>query len=462
MPSILPRFTQLPDWLAWLETLHPKSIDLGLSRVYQVAKALDLIADPSSISHEYSGALAINNVHTFVVAGTNGKGSCVATIEQMLCAQNLRVGSYTSPHLHHYCERIRIDGAPVNESFVCSAFAAIDHVRGDISLTYFEFSTLAALWIFAEEKVPYIVLEVGLGGRLDAVNIVDADIAIVTSIAVDHEEWLGSDREVIALEKLGVTRCNKPVVIAETVLTKSLNCFIADKKAQNNGSHPIDNRVSVINQHFAAIPSADNTSWQWQTNGDHYVLPLPSLPLESVAAALEALHISGLLPELDDMSLVKMTLSQLHLAGRYQVINVAQRTVVFDVAHNPAASAMLSYRLQRSLPNEDGGKAGSKKGRVFAVFAVMADKDIPAIIASLSGVFDCWFVGSLQDNERSVSMHKLGVLLQESNQRYSASDTIEQAFDDALSQSSEHDRIVVFGSFFTVAALQNHITVSLS
>jgi len=452
MSSTLPRFIQLSDWLAWLETLHPKAIDLGLSRVYQVANQLNLLQVPSTISHEYSGALAINNAYTFVVAGTNGKGSCVTTIEQVLLAQGLRVGSYTSPHLHHYCERICIDGEPVGESLVCAAFAAIDHARGDISLTYFEFATLGALWIFVQEKIPYIVLEVGLGGRLDAVNIVDADIAIVTSIAVDHEEWLGCDRETIAVEKLGVTRRGKPVVIAETALTQSLSHFISEQKTQTN-------KISVINQNFSATPSPNNGQWEWVTNADYHMLPLPSLPLESVAAALEALHVSGLLPDSDDMALVKTTVSQLHLAGRYQISQCANRTIIFDVAHNPAASSMLSHRLQNHPAKKGARKDVSKEGRVLAVFAVMDDKDIPAIIAPLINDIDHWFVGQLQKNLRSASTHTVCTLLQGANQCHSSFNTIEQAFDNALSQSTEHDRIVVFGSFFTVAAVQNHISV---
>jgi len=229
----MPRFSLLSDWLAWLETLHPQAIDLGLSRIHQVANKLNLLRAPSFISHEHSAALAVEAGRVFTVAGTNGKGSCVATIEQTLIAQHYKVGSYTSPHLHHYCERIRIDGKPADDSLVCDAFAAIDEARGNISLTYFEFGTLAALWIFVQQQIPYVVLEVGLGGRLDAVNIVDADIAIVTSIAVDHEEWLGSDREVIAVEKLGVTRKDRPTVIAEQDLTKSLLDFIQTQQAED-------------------------------------------------------------------------------------------------------------------------------------------------------------------------------------------------------------------------------------
>jgi dihydrofolate synthase/folylpolyglutamate synthase len=447
----MPRFSLLSDWLAWLETLHPQAIDLGLSRIYQVAKKLNLLYPPSAISHEYSGALAIDAGRVFTVAGTNGKGSCVATIEQVLLAQGYKVGSYTSPHLHHYCERIRIDGKPVSDSMVCDAFAAIDHVRGDISLTYFEFGTLAALWIFVQQQIPFVVLEVGLGGRLDAVNIVDTDIAIVTSIAVDHEEWLGSDREVIALEKLGVTRSDKPTVITEPILTQSLSDFIQIREAENSA-------VSVINQNFTAT-LLDDGLWQWHANvtvdnnEDLMILPLPTLPLNSVTAGLQALHFSQLLPDSAEQrsKLLGEVFRALTLAGRYQTCEYRNRHIIFDVAHNPAAALVLSDRLQadQSLSN----------GNTIAVFAAMDDKDIRAIVKPLTSQIDEWFIGALAMNERAIAVSALGNILQDANQHYRTFDKIEQAFDEAVSQSSEHDRIVVFGSFFTVAAVQSHNSI---
>ena len=232
------RFTQLQDWLSWLEQLHPKAIDLGLQRVYSVASNLNLLKPSTSISHEFSGAFNSDDINAcptvVTIAGTNGKGSCVSVLEQALVNQKSSskacVGSYTSPHLHHFCERIRIDQQPVSEALVCDAFADIDRARGDISLTYFEFGTLAALWIFARKNIPYILLEVGLGGKLDAVNIVDADIAVVTSIDIDHEDWLGSDRNIISQEKLGVARTGRPLIIAEANMTPALK--LAAEKAE--------------------------------------------------------------------------------------------------------------------------------------------------------------------------------------------------------------------------------------
>lgn len=454
----MPRFSLLSDWLAWLETLHPQAIDLGLSRIHQVANKLNLLRAPSSISHEHSAALAVEAGRVFTVAGTNGKGSCVATIEQTLIAQHYKVGSYTSPHLHHYCERIRIDGKPVDDSLVCDAFAAIDEARGDISLTYFEFGTLAALWIFVQQQIPYIVLEVGLGGRLDAVNIVDADIAIVTSIAVDHEEWLGSDREVIAVEKLGVTRKGRPTVIAEQDLTKSLLDFIQAQQAEDLVESSVDDGiVAVINQHFMARLLGDK-QWRWQrdllanNDAEAITLPLPTLPLDSVVAGLQALHMSQLLPDsVESCSLLLNTiLSKLHLNGRYQACEYQNRKVVFDVAHNPAAAQVLRNRLQLDK------SSAHPNATILAVFAVMDDKDILAIIDVLSDQVDQWFVGELVTNQRAASLSTLNNALKKANQPCRTFDTVEQAFDKAVSESSEHDRIVVFGSFFTVAAIQAH------
>ncbi|MGS2717628.1 bifunctional tetrahydrofolate synthase/dihydrofolate synthase [Eionea flava] len=436
----MPRFTLLSDWLAWLETLHPKSIDLGLSRVYRVAQQLKLLNPPSSVSHAYSGSLT-SGAYTFIVAGTNGKGSCVATIESLLLAQGKEVGSYTSPHLHHYCERIKIGGEPVAESLVCEAFAAIDQARGDISLTYFEFGTLAALWIFAQRNIPYIALEVGLGGRLDAVNIVDADIAVVTSIAVDHEEWLGSDREQIAREKLGVTRANSPVVIAEQHLTDSLYEFIAQHRQSSD--------LSVINESFSATTDGQNL-WRWQHRETSYSLPLPSLPLSSVAAAMEALVLSDLLP---DIAQCRQVLSVLSLAGRYQQQCIDNRTVIFDVAHNPAASLVLAHRLSQKASNDKENIVS----KTFAVFSVMEDKDIVGIVNPLHRVINHWYLGGLSNNLRSAPASLVIDVLKEQTKNYYGVETIEQAFDQALSESAEHDRIVVFGSFFTVAAIQEHI-----
>jgi dihydrofolate synthase/folylpolyglutamate synthase len=461
------RFTTLNDWLSWLEKLHPKAIDLGLQRVYIVACHLNLLKPASLISHEYSGAFNAKN-KTFnptivTVAGTNGKGSCVSTLEQSLTqmsakgsiahgAVNSLVGSYTSPHLHHFCERIRIDNNPVDEALVCEAFAAIDAARKDISLTYFEFGTLAALWIFAQKNISIIVLEVGLGGRLDAVNIVDADIAVVTSIDIDHEEWLGSDRNIISQEKLGVARNGRPLIIAETKLTpalklaaKSDNCLLIDRDF-------FINRISAIRPAFkenANNIGAENSleqkdHWQFQFKGAAQELPLPSLPLTSVASALIVLDLLKMLPNKENLDELMKTLS---LQGRFQKTLVNRTCVIYDVAHNPAAAIQLSKRLLQ--------EPTSNNGKTLAVIAVMSDKDHDAIFKPLLSVIDHWYLGDLPDIPRAARAHDLSIILKRNESSYDIESTIQNAFHKATTDACEHDRIVVFGSFYTVAAIQS-------
>jgi len=416
-----PRYNQLSDWLAWLESCHPKAIDLGLSRIYEVACRLNLFLDVNDCpQYPCSGVLNIPNANipnatVFTIAGTNGKGSCVATIEKCLLAQNYSVACYTSPHMNHYCERIHINGEPVSEDEVCLAFSEIDRAREEISLTYFEFGTLAALYLFVKHQVPYVVLEVGLGGRLDAANIVDADIAVVTSIAVDHEDWLGSDREVIALEKLGIARPHKPVVITETNLTCSLKSFIAEHSpvyciADHFSVEPIDQDYFLYySQEFKITSTETNTK-----NSLVRKLPLPSLPLNSVAAAMQALQVVGLLP---DQLTLEGVLQSLSLVGRYQQQSIDSRHVIFDVAHNPAAAEVLAQRLS----------ATSYPGKTLAVFAVMGDKDIEGIVQPLLECIDHWDIAEMSD--------------------------IPRAADQQLILS----HLASFGSFYTVSLVQKHI-----
>ncbi len=435
------RFTQLQDWLSWLEQLHPKAIDLGLQRVYSVASNLNLLKPSTSISHEFSGAFNSDDINAcptvVTIAGTNGKGSCVSVLEQALVNQKSSskacVGSYTSPHLHHFCERIRIDQQPVSEALVCDAFADIDRARGDISLTYFEFGTLAALWIFARKNIPYILLEVGLGGKLDAVNIVDADIAVVTSIDIDHEDWLGSDRNIISQEKLGVARTGRPLIIAEANMTPALK--LAAEKAE----------CLLIDRDFS-LNAVENKPDQWHLKYGEFsqTLPLPSLPLPSVAAAIIVLDLLKLMP---DEQYLEDLMGQVGLSGRFQKVTVNGQCVIYDVAHNPAAAIQLAKRLTQQ-PSIDGGKT-------LAVMAVMSDKDHNAIFEPLYDVIDDWYLGDLLDNPRAAKALDLKPLLDAQQCHYSIESTIEEAFHKANTIACGHDRIIVFGSFYTVAAIQS-------
>ncbi|MFT4610020.1 MAG: dihydrofolate synthase/folylpolyglutamate synthase, partial [Cellvibrionaceae bacterium] len=434
------RFIHLHDWLSWLETLHPKAIDLGLQRVYTVACALDLLIPASPVSHEFSGAFkpqdAKSTPTVITVAGTNGKGSCVSVLEQSLTYSSTNssntnstaqadavnfIGSYTSPHLHHFCERIRINMQPVSEALVCAAFAAIDTARGELSLTYFEFGTLAALWIFAQKNIPVIVLEVGLGGRLDAVNIVDADIAVVTSIDIDHEEWLGSDRNIISQEKLGVARAGRPLIIAETNLTPAL--ILA---ANNDNSLLIDRDFfirlhgdiqTVVTDEVDHSKEPGNSTqanhWQFQYKDLASVLPLPSLPLPSVAAAFVVLDLLKIMPTQEHLTAL---MQRLTLTGRFQKAIVANNCVIYDVAHNPAAAIYLAGRLLQEPANN--------RGKTLAVMAVMSDKDHDAILKPLLTVIDHWYIGDLTNLPRAARAQDLSVLLRRHQCSYDIESTI--------------------------------------
>lgn len=419
---------QLAGWLARLEALHPTEIELGLERVTLVAQRMGLLA------------LAENPAITIVtIAGTNGKGSCVATLEALGLARGMSVGAYTSPHLLHYGERIRIGGTPVADDLVCDAFAAIDQARGDISLTYFEFGTLAALEVFRRQDVRLILLEVGLGGRLDATNIIDSDIAVITSIDIDHEAWLGNNREIIGVEKAGIARAGRPVVSADPQPPQSIST------STNN----VGARLWQVGE-----------QWHWRVADEHWSLilrdetgavemlnqlPLPQLPLPSVAAGLQVAHLLGW--SLDEVWIRSQLLPQLTLSGRCQQLSYAGREVLLDVAHNPAAAKLLALSL-RSLP---------AAGKTFAVFGVMVDKDIDGLLAPLWGQVDGWFVCDLPGNSRAASasvlaqvLHRL-MLANQEQKPLSACSTVAEGLQQAVSLTGPDDRILVMGSFFTVA-----------
>ena len=418
----------LSDWLDRLQTLHPNAIDLGLARVYHVAMAMGLLLSPSEISCDYSGSLHLPGVNVITVAGTNGKGSCCKIIEQCLLASGLTVGSYTSPHVFHYCERITINGTAVSESLVCQAFAEIDRARGSITLTYFEYSTLAALWLFQQQQVDIVILEVGMGGRLDATNIVDAEIAVITSIDLDHQQWLGDDRAAIAKEKAGICRWGRPGVCADDNPPETL--LMLDK----------DHHCYWIGKEFSSCQQS-NKHWLWQSSTENrdYLLPEPQLPLPSVAAGMQVVSLLNALPAIEQL----MTMvTQTTLPGRYQQLLIKSRHCIFDVAHNPAATQLLAERLKQI----------TIYGKIRAVFAVMADKDVPGMLSPLWDCIDHWYIGELTDNPRAASVASVANLLVENHQRLTETKDIASALIKALTDADKDDRIVIFGSFYTVEA----------
>ena len=416
------RFETLQQWLTWQENLHSSEIDMGLDRVREVADRLQLLS-PSC--------------HVVNVAGTNGKGSCVATIEALCLDQKISVGSFTSPHLLRYNERIRVNGEQVSDQQICESFERIDQARKEISLTYFEFGTLAAIDIISRAEVDVMVLEVGLGGRLDAVNIMDADVAVVTSIAVDHEAWLGSDVSVIGYEKAGIYRADKWAICADEQAPTS----VADH-AHSIGAYWVAMGMSM-NMSLHADDFGEDQSWSWSGvtgDGDPLELdrlPVPSLPLPSVAAALQAFVLLGFsLPEN-----AAQLMSSLALSGRAEVIDYKGVEVMLDVAHNPAAAELLAERLAAKPPH----------GRSLAVVAMMSDKDRSGVLQPLQLHIDGWFVADLPGNPRAATGAQLKADLDSFGVAASSYSSVAQALEAALGEAGGYDRVVVMGSFFSVA-----------
>jgi dihydrofolate synthase / folylpolyglutamate synthase len=413
----------LSVWLDWLEKNHPTEIDLGLERITHVAQRMALLTPTAKV---------------ITVAGTNGKGSCVTATAALLGAAGFSVGVYTSPHLLHYNERIVVDGKPVADTEICSAFEAIfdacQQLSADysvpVSLTYFEYGTLAALEVFRRRQVTAMVLEVGLGGRLDAINIIDADVAVITSIALDHTDWLGDTREAIGYEKAGIMRADKPVVCADFSPPQSLL-----DHAQN-----LSASLHLISRDFG-YSAANDSTWSWWNHREQFSSqPLPQLPLPSLAAALQVACILGLdLSELNAFDCV----AALRVPGRFQCVQWRERQVILDVAHNPAATAYLVERLEQSAAS------GSK---IHGIVAMMADKDRAHSLENLKGCISNWYIADLSFIPRAASVEQLRQDLVDLEVDAEFSGSVAECLHAAYNNSDAGDRILVFGSFYTVAA----------
>lgn len=416
------QFNSLSTWLDWLEKNHPTEIDLGLERITQVAQRMNLLNPAAKV---------------ITVAGTNGKGSCVTATAALLGAAGYSVGVYTSPHLLHYNERIVVDGKPVADAEICSAFESIfnacQQTSADypepISLTYFEYGTLAALEVFRRQQVTAMVLEVGLGGRLDAINIIDADVAVITSIALDHTDWLGDNREAIGYEKAGIMRAGKPVVCADFSPPQSLLDHARNLSAS----------LHLIARDFGY--SVNDATWNWWSNQLQFSSQaLPQLPLPSLAAALQVATILGLnLPDLDAFNRI----AALRVPGRFQTLQWRERQVILDVAHNPAATAYLVERLMQ------GATPGSK---IHGIVAMMADKDRAQSLENLKGRVNFWYAADLSSIPRAASVEQLRQNLVDLGVATTFSGSVADCLQAAYSNSAPEDRILIFGSFYTVAA----------
>ncbi len=410
------RFRTLSEWLAWQETLHPVAIDLGLERVAAVARRLGCLRPAPTL---------------ITVAGTNGKGSTLAMLESILRRAGYRTGCYTSPHLFRYNERLRIDGESVADARWCEAFARIDAARGEDSLTYFEFGTLAALDIMGAEPLDVALLEVGLGGRLDAVNIVDADVAVVTSIGLDHTEWLGDTREAIGAEKAGIFRAGRPAVCGDAAPPDSLREAAAAVGAP----------LRVLGEDFFVRHSGKR--WHWQgVAGCYQELAWPGLPgvhqlanAATALAALECLHERLPVGE----SAVVAGLKWVELPGRVQIVPGAVEQVL-DVSHNAqAALALVDALRHRPL-----------RGDTHAVIGMMADKDVAAFIGALQSQVDHWYPVGLPV-ARALDVETLAAALRGSGAPVESCASVREAGARLARRTRRGDRILVCGSFYTVA-----------
>ncbi|RLM24879.1 bifunctional tetrahydrofolate synthase/dihydrofolate synthase [Brenneria alni] len=396
----------LVTWLHYLEHLHAQSIDLGLDRVKQVAENLQLL-QPANV--------------VFTVAGTNGKGTTCCTLESILLAAGLRVGVYGSPHLLCYTERVRIQGKELPESLHCQAFASVEAGRGDVSLTYFEFGTLAALQMFKQAKLDVVILEVGLGGRLDATNIIDADVAVVTSIALDHTDWLGNDRDSIGREKAGIFRQGKPAVVGEPDMPGAIADVAGEKGAV------------LLRRGRDWDFSIQRNGWSWQNKQRELSgLPMPNVPLANAATALAALNYS---PLNVNEEAIRQGLSQAALPGRFQIVS-EKPLLILDVAHNPHAAAYLASRLAM-LP---------RTGNIRAVIGMLADKDIGGTLCHLKPLVDEWYCAPLEGPRGATAAQ-----LAEHLARCRSFADVVSAWRQAMAESGEQDIVIVWGSFHTVA-----------
>ena len=457
------RFEYLDDWLAWQESLNPKEIDLGLDRVSRVLERADL-----------SGSF---NCPLITVAGTNGKGSVVAILEAIAVAAGLNVCSYTSPHIFRYNERIKIDTTPVDDIELCKAFERIDQARGgDIPLTYFEFGTLAAIDIFTRQQPDLVILEVGLGGRLDAVNVMDADVSVLTSVAIDHIDWLGDDREAIGFEKAGIFRPHKPVICGDRNPPQSVIAEARKKHCE----------FLLAARDFDVIDEDISCAGNWTLSSPYQVmprLPLPNLTGEfqkfnaaSAIVALQVLQGCSLLDKTIDLASASATgLANIALEGRFQKLQDRPRVYV-DVAHNPHAASALSSQLKQTAPTE---------GRSWSIVAMLADKDISGVLEKLISCIDIWCFAGLANVPRGLTAEafirvlpdKISELVMPDiteenrhdlalNQCTMLSETIllctsvTTACEMVLSKANEADRIIIFGSFYTVTEAMQYFSVN--
>ena len=450
----------LEQWLERIQFLHPVEIDMGLHRVGQVAERLGL-CKPKAMA-----ALVIT------VAGTNGKGSCVAMLDAVLRAASYRVGTYTSPHIHHYNERVNLHGVEVSDALFCAAFTQIWRARQGVSLSYFEYGTLAALLILQQADLDVVILEVGLGGRLDAVNIIDTDLAVISSIDLDHQDWLGDTRELIGYEKAGILRNGVPAVCGDLNLPDSIRKVasgLGSPLFQQGVDYGIEEADSISrngSESSGFEKSADGSlqnhsaTWNWWGHDrrgvrvQHSGLPMPALDLINAATVLQVLT---LLPVAVPVQAIHAGLDGIGLPGRFQCLQDAQHSipVIVDVAHNPHAADLLASKLQKL-------RAQGMTGRIHLLLAMMHDKDQAGFFLALENTVDIWYIAHFAQ-PRCLKAEKLLEKLQavaHETQFFGPLETLAEAYELAWKNSAEGDIIVATGSFFTVAEVMQIINES--
>jgi len=406
----------LNEWLSYLEQLHPTEIELGLTRIGKVARDLEVI--------DFEGKV-------ITVAGTNGKGTTCAFLEEILIQAGYKVGVYSSPHIQRYTERLRINKQEMPEQLHCQAFEKIEALRGETSLSYFEYVTLGCLDILKAQQCDFILLEVGLGGRLDATNVVESDISVVTTIGIDHVDWLGHDREKIGFEKAGVFRAFKPVICGELDAPISLQNHAQDIQAD----------IRYAGSDFRAKVGLDSWSWIGQKTIDD--LPLTLMPLQNASTALaviEALQLD--LPK----SLLINAIGKAQLAGRLQKLSQCQKVDTYlDVAHNPQSAEYLASQIE---------KLRKPKGKIFAIVGMLEDKDLTGTFSVINHCIDHYHLIPLECY-RGASQQTLLNHYQASNDlpaKVDCFETIAEAYNCVLTKANSTDIIIIFGSFYTVSA----------
>ncbi|MFG0588837.1 bifunctional tetrahydrofolate synthase/dihydrofolate synthase [Acinetobacter sp. YQ_14] len=413
----------LTTWLDYWSHVHVTGIDLGLERVIPVAEKLGVMRPKAKV---------------FTVAGTNGKGSTTTTLAAILNAQGYKVGLYQSPHIYRFNERVKLAGIEVDDQHLIDAFVLVDQARREceLSLSFFEATTLAAFVIFKQQQCDVWVLEVGLGGRLDVVNVIDPDIAVITNIGLDHTDWLGDSIEKIAFEKAGIIRPNIPVIFAgQQQLPQAIQDKVTDTQAQ----------LYTLNRDYFYQLNEDGETWSFASSGTTLKLPVGQLALDNISTAVAAILVSGV--EVTQAAIASGILNA-QLQGRFEIRQIKDRTVIFDAGHNPHGVEFLLNQLRKFL------KYNKQYTEVVAVFSMLADKDIASVTDLLKTTVKNWFIATL-DVPRAAPMPQLTDALR--GEQVDEFSSIQQAFETALKQSNNNQLILVCGSFHTLEAVWEYL-----